>query len=600
MQQPISLPSTDAKRNYNLDLMGNWVDQGGTPAVQYTPACGRQKQESRTTNWLNQIATRNNAGLVYDKNGNLTYDGTLEYTFDALDRLATVAAGSGPLANYYYDAHHRRVRKVVNDLGGGLGGIDGDAPAGTTDYCYDGPEVLEERDPTNGDAVLRQFVWGEGEDDLTQQREYAGGQQNNYYPMTDHLGRTVALMDGQGNVICAFDTDAYGRTLVYINPGPDGQWFTDDDVLLSKQTAEAGNVPPLCPYVFTGQRLDLESKLYYYKARHYNPSLGRFVQRDPIGYAAGMNLYEYCGGMPTAATDPSGKHPETKAYWLGQLLKSTHIDPAKWHTQLGFKHNRRTVREVYAFYEQAYVAQPGHVLWAGLARLVGAPVFAGLGDLHTVLKSLRAEILSYANEVRNTSSWNPEHYYAALQEGLYEREASFVASVDHLFLEMNKAIFEDLGWQIYAYEHGGIAEMRSLARAHQISPKMLGAWEDIASNSQRRIMAGTSAFAHYEQHTVLGPYYKQLAAKGASLELLLSQLARNPVPGAASFSAAEGMTAKITDFGPRWNWVTTVMFPAFMHATPKTRMGWVKESLRKRAGTYDVLLTVQRYLAAIF
>ncbi len=204
------------------------------------------------------------------------------------------------------DAGHRRVRKVVNNLGGGLGGIDGDAPAGTTDYCYDGPEVLEERDPTIGDAVRRQFVWGEGEDDLIQQREYAQGPQKNYYPLTDHLGRTVALVDGQGNVICAFDTDAYGRTLVYINPGPDGRWFTDDDVLLSKQTAEAGNVPPLCPYVFTGQRLDLESKLYYYKARHYNPSLGRFVQRDPIGYAGGMNLYEYCGGMPTAATDPSG------------------------------------------------------------------------------------------------------------------------------------------------------------------------------------------------------------------------------------------------------------------------------------------------------
>ena len=308
VQQPISLPSTDASRDYNVDLMGNWVDQGGTPAVRYTPACGRQKQESRTTNDLNQILTRNSTGLQYDNNGNLTFDGTLGYTVDALDRVATVSAADGtPLANYYYDAGHRRVRKVVNDLGGGLGGIDGDAPAGTTDYCYDGPEVLEERDPTNGDAVLRQFVWGEGEDDLIQQRESADGPQKNYYPLTDHLGRTVALVDGQGNVICAFDTDAYGRTLVYINPGPDGKWFTDDDVLLNKQTAEAGNVPPLCPYVFTGQRLDLESKLYYYKARHYNPSLGRFVQRDPIGYAGGMNLYEYCGGMPTAATDPSGE-----------------------------------------------------------------------------------------------------------------------------------------------------------------------------------------------------------------------------------------------------------------------------------------------------
>jgi RHS repeat-associated protein len=63
------------------------------------------------------------------------------------------------------------------------------------------------------------------------------------------------------------------------------------------------------PYLFTGRRFDCETGLYYYRARYYNPYIGPFLQTDPVGYSAGMNLYTYCGNNPLVLTDPSGRNP---------------------------------------------------------------------------------------------------------------------------------------------------------------------------------------------------------------------------------------------------------------------------------------------------
>ncbi|MEO0612455.1 MAG: RHS repeat-associated core domain-containing protein [Pseudomonadota bacterium] len=46
--------------------------------------------------------------------------------------------------------------------------------------------------------------------------------------------------------------------------------------------------------------------LYYYKARHYDPQAGRFIQPDPIGYSDGLNMYAYVGNDPVNFSDPSG------------------------------------------------------------------------------------------------------------------------------------------------------------------------------------------------------------------------------------------------------------------------------------------------------
>ena len=58
--------------------------------------------------------------------------------------------------------------------------------------------------------------------------------------------------------------------------------------------------------IFCGYRYDPETRLYYVRNRMYNPGLGSWLQRDPIGYAGGINLYEYVAGRAVVTVDPWG------------------------------------------------------------------------------------------------------------------------------------------------------------------------------------------------------------------------------------------------------------------------------------------------------
>ena len=113
-----------------------------------------------------------------------------------------------------------------------------------------------------------------------------------YYPLKDLLYRGVALTNSSGQIV-----EAYGNTLIFTGPGPDGLGFTDDDLQSSYGANEI---------IYCGYRFDPETQLYYVRNRTYNPVLGRWIQRDPIGISDDTSLYNYVHGSPTGGADPHG------------------------------------------------------------------------------------------------------------------------------------------------------------------------------------------------------------------------------------------------------------------------------------------------------
>ena len=171
-------------------------------------------------------------------------------------------------------------------------------------YVYDGDHVIAEYDDS---GLLRKYIYGARVDEPVCMLENPASDgidvaDNNkaYYYHFDGLGSVVALSNSNGDSCQSYEYSVYGQV-----------------------AAEDPNHPN--PYMFTGRRFDIETGLYYYRARYYNPHIGRFMQTDPVGYNDGMNWYAYCGNNPVGLVDPSGMLIPgwNKRTWFG-FLPLTH------------------------------------------------------------------------------------------------------------------------------------------------------------------------------------------------------------------------------------------------------------------------------------
>ena len=88
--------------------------------------------------------------------------------------------------------------------------------------------------------------------------------------------------------------------------------------------------------LYCGYWHDTETGLSQTQNRYYNPNLSTWINRDPIGYGGGSNLYEYVGDAPTAETDPFGLAPRVvNGYTVNEAVGGHHIVPVQIWQETG-------------------------------------------------------------------------------------------------------------------------------------------------------------------------------------------------------------------------------------------------------------------------
>ena len=274
-------------QTYSLDAMGNFVKFYNNGTV-----------DERTHNTSNEIITRLLGGTAknpsFDAAGNMTDDGEqYKFVYDFRNRLVGVTtrdATPKKVLDFAYDGLDRRIRKIT---------YAGDGTTVTCDlrFLYDGQRIIETRDHANANRLLARYVYGTQyvDEPIRMYRDSNlddsfADPNDNFYFLQDRLFNVVALTDPDGQVQERVVYEPYGKSTCHR--------VSDGDETVA---SHFGN-----PYLFTGRELDSETGLYNYRGRYYDVPLARFINRDPIGYGGGRNLYGYVGDRPTKAIDPFG------------------------------------------------------------------------------------------------------------------------------------------------------------------------------------------------------------------------------------------------------------------------------------------------------
>jgi len=242
---------------------------------------------SYTYNSANQLVSATNQSFTYDDNGNmLTHEnsgtpGNRSFTYNYDNQLSQYTANSGNLS-FQYDALGNRINKTKYSI--------------MTKYIIDPnrslPGVLCET--TSSGIITSYYVYGLG---LISKIQGA----NAYFYQYDGIGSTVAITDKNGIIKNKYDYDDFGN-------------------VATNSTETTSNS---FKYVGKYGVITDAPDLLYMRARYYSPSIGRFINKDPIGLMGGMNLYGYVGGNPINLVDPYGLCPKQWAPdWIQRLVPS--------------------------------------------------------------------------------------------------------------------------------------------------------------------------------------------------------------------------------------------------------------------------------------
>lgn len=254
--------SSFAQVHYIRDAAGNIVNENSSTA---TPLTFAAETFNGVYNDANQISTRGSDAYTYDKNGNLTtVTGTrpMNATYDPENRLLSLAL-SETTSTYAYNGLGARVSKSQG--------------SGTTNYHYDHLGRLLFETDQNGN-VIASYCYAGG---ILAAMQASDG--SVYYYHFDKTGNTLAMTDAAGNVVNAYRYEPFGKVMTH-----------------------TGAVRNPFTYVGAFGVMDEGDGIYYMKNRYYDANTGKFMQKDPIGFAGGINLYAYVGNNPVDSVDPEG------------------------------------------------------------------------------------------------------------------------------------------------------------------------------------------------------------------------------------------------------------------------------------------------------
>lgn len=242
---------TSVDKSYEFDLLGN-----------RTRTTENGEVTNYTTNNVNAY-TNITGGInfvpTYDDNGNILNDARNHFVYDFNNRIYSA---NDEICTY--DALGRRISK--NGL----------------TYYYKGDQLIEQY---SADGDLLSFITGNKLDEtlLLQHNE------NSFYYHLDELSSTKALSTSDGDLVEKIIYDPYGLP-IFISP--DRKEYAVSSV--------KNNI------LFNGREYDFIVQDYYYRNRHLNSPIGRFMQHDPLLYIDGMNDYSYVLNNPITRSDPYG------------------------------------------------------------------------------------------------------------------------------------------------------------------------------------------------------------------------------------------------------------------------------------------------------